>query len=85
MTLQADEDLSLVEQVRHDLNLVLFMTVHANQLPTCFVPLQNMIESRLATLSDRITLCNRVLGDLRDLSVVLEVRPVFSPPNFVIY
>lgn len=30
MTVQADEDLSLVEQVRHDLNLVLFLSTQTS-------------------------------------------------------
>ncbi len=37
------------------------------------------VEDRLMTLSERVTLCNRVLNDLKDLSDVLVVSSLYSP------
>lgn len=44
-----------------------------------FPPPQNLedVEVRLVTLSERITLCNRVLNDLKDLGDVLVVSSPF--------
>lgn len=84
MSPRADESVRPLKQVRPDFEI--FDGCLCKLVTKVVRPPQTMddVENGLVTLSDKMTLCNRVLNDLKDLSDVLVVSPVFSPRNFVI-
>ncbi|KAM7421250.1 hypothetical protein PAMA_015414 [Pampus argenteus] len=88
---QREEDTPPVKQVSSVLSMSYcrpVMSLCSNYLVTnMFCPQQLLedVDSRMATLSDKINLCNRVLENLKDLSDLVVVSFLLPAFRHVIY